>query len=198
MNKLRILSPFIRLASCVSSTVAGQYEHVLGETYDVIERHPTEEIHELSSKVDWKEVYAKATKLDFPTPTITRAKRNNEFVHEVLNTIDMDVRNPTTGEILYPKGYTFNPLAHLGAMQLPTFFIISTHEKDIEWLKSQDIPTNSMILAVDDPIELSKLLSRKVMLLKDDLREKLNVNFYPARVSQVGYKIKVNEYHVSL
>jgi len=182
----------------VSSTVASQYEHVLGETYDVIERHPTKEIHELSSKVDWKEVYAKATKLDFPTPTIARAKRNNEFVHEVLNTIDMDVRNPTTGEILYPKGYTFNPLAHLGAMQLPTFFIISTHEKDIEWFKSQDIPRNSMILAVDDPIELSKLLSRKVMLLKDDLREKLKVNFYPARVGQVGYKIKVNEYHVSL
>lgn len=198
MKLISLTTICIGLAFHISTAVATQYEHVLGETYDVLERNPSDEIKDIAGTKDWKAIYEKGLDLKFPEPTIARATRNNEFVHEVLNTIDMDVRNPNTGQILYPKGYTFNPLAYLGAMKLPTFIVVSNHEKDIEWLQQQNITPNTMILSVDDPLGLSKKINHKVMLLKDDLREKLKINFYPAIAQQVGVKIKVNEYHVSL
>lgn len=196
MNNLKLLNVFILCQILiVPISYAGKYEHVLGETYDIVERHPTDEIKEATRKVDWKETYSKAKTLNLPIADISRATRNREFIHEVINKIDMDVTNPSTGEILYPKGYTFNPLDYL---KLPKFIVISDHKKDIEWLETQDIDMNTMILTVGDPFSLSQTIKRKVMILKEDLKEKLKIGHYPAIAQQIGNKIKVTEFNVPL
>ena len=195
MNRILSILIIFVVIQIASNVNAGQFEHVLGETYPIHERHPTEEIKEISNKIDWKSKYSKVKELKFQFAAIARATRNREYVHEILNSIEMDVTNPTSGEILYPKGYTFNPLDFI---KLPKFIIISNHKKDIEWLEKQDVQIGTMILTIGDPFRLSKKLNRKVMILKDDLKEKLKLEFYPAIAQQVGNKIKISEYHVSL
>lgn len=191
-----LISLFFLLSLPITGlSIAGQYEHVLGETYDITERHPTEEIKEASNKVDWVKTYSKIKELKLPVTRIERATRNREFTHKVLSVTDVDVANPNTGEMLYPKGYTFNPLEYI---RLPKFIIISDHKKDIEWLKKQQVDISTMILTVSDPFKLGKEINRKVMILKDDLKEKLKIEFYPAIVQQIGIKIQVNEYLVPL
>ena len=167
----------------------------LGKTYEIKEKNPTEEIQSRAKKMDWKTIYQKGKKLDLPIVSLSRATKNRTFIHEVMNTIEMDVKDPRTGLILYPKGYTFNPLEYI---QLPTFYIIENNEKDIIWLKNQEVHIGDMVLTTGDPFKLAAKIGKKVMILKQDMKDKLKLENLPARVSQIGSKLKVEEFKVPL
>ena len=108
-------------------------------------------------------------------------------------TLDMDVTLPD-GQVLYPKGYTFNPLAYVS---LPQRLVI-VHARELGWALKVAAPTDWILLAAGtgvaaDPIALGEKVGRPLFILEERVKERLGLTVAPVIVRQVGQKLELAE-----
>jgi conjugal transfer pilus assembly protein TraW len=109
-------------------------------------------------------------------------------------TLNFDITD-AGGNIIYPRGYRFNPLEHINYNK--TLVIINaTVPKQIEWLASspyaKDI--NTMVLITDGSYyDMMKRLKRPVYYANAALLERFRVVAVPAVVRQNGNTMQVRE-----
>lgn len=108
-------------------------------------------------------------------------------------TLDMDVTLPD-GRLLYPKGYTFNPLAYVS---LPQRLVI-VHARELSWALKIAAPTDWILLAAGsgataDPIALGEKVGRPLFILEERVKERLGLTVAPVIVRQVGQKLELAE-----
>ena len=91
----------------------------IGATYPVVERDALAEIEERAKAVDWGKAFdPKRTreKIQNYRPeemeALPAAKKDRVFQVDVSYTLDFDIRDGRGG-ILYPRGFSFNPLAYV-------------------------------------------------------------------------------------
>ena len=105
----------IGLVVCVSSVQAKELGN-FGMTYRIAERDALTEIEERAKQVDWHKVLDKRKIENYQGPPdrvrLPRAKRNRSFQVDMTYTTEIDVPDGKGG-ILYPTGYTFNPLDYI-------------------------------------------------------------------------------------
>lgn len=111
-----------------------------------------------------------------------------------FHTLDFDIRLPS-GKILYPKGYTFNPLAFVSLPQR----LIVVHAPDVSWALRQARATDWILLAgsdapASDPIALGDEVGRPLFILEERVRERLDLRVAPVIVEQIGQKLEVTEF----
>lgn len=112
-------------------------------------------------------------------------------------TLDMDVTLPD-GRVLYPKGFTFNPLTYV---TLPQRLII-VHANELGWALKTAAPTDWILLAAGtgsgpDPIALGEKIGRPLFILEERVKERLGLTAAPVIVRQVGQKLELNEIAVA-
>ncbi|WP_425470198.1 conjugal transfer protein TraW [Sphingobium fluviale] len=108
-------------------------------------------------------------------------------------TLDTEIRLPG-GELLYPKGYSFNPLTYV---TLPQRLVV-VHPRDLAWALKTARLTDFILLAAgdakdDDAITLSERTGRPIFILEERIKDRLGLTVAPAIIAQVGQKLELTE-----
>lgn len=93
------------------------------------------------------------------------------------------------GNILYPKGFTFNPLEHL---TLPNVLWIVRPEQ-LDWALSKAGANDMVILSGGNALKESEKRKTPIYILQDQLADRLGLKSAPSRVWQEGRVLKVEE-----
>ncbi|MEM6415483.1 MAG: conjugal transfer protein TraW [Pseudomonadota bacterium] len=103
--------------------------------------------------------------------------------------LPFDIPNPEGG-ILYPQGYTFNPLEYV---RLPnTLWIV--REDQLEWAFENSGTFDMIILSGGNALKQSNQRQHPVFMLESQLSARLNLEFAPSKVWQDGTVLKVQEF----
>lgn len=108
-------------------------------------------------------------------------------------TLDTEIRLPD-GKLLYPKGFTFNPLTYVS---LPQRLVI-VHPRDLGWALATAALTDWIILtgggdAKDDALSLGERHGRALFMLEERVKDRLGLTVAPVIVRQVGQKLELTE-----
>lgn len=108
-------------------------------------------------------------------------------------TLEEEVRLPD-GRVLYPKGFTFNPLTYVS---LPQRLVI-VHPRDLAWALRTAALTDWIILtgggdAQGDALSLGEKHGRALFILEERVKERLGLTVAPVIVRQVGQRLELNE-----
>lgn len=108
-------------------------------------------------------------------------------------TLDQEIRLPD-GKLLYPRGFTFNPLTYVS---LPQRLII-VHPRDLGWALKTAALTDWIILtadgdARDDALSLGEKHGRALFILEERVKERLGLTVAPVIVRQSGQKLELTE-----
>jgi conjugal transfer pilus assembly protein TraW len=188
--------------SALSSTVQARDLGRVGAVYPIAEPDSLAEIREKAAKVDWKKVFDKEKLTrkvrNFKPKDLKRlpaARRDRAFLSDLTYTLDVDIPDGKGG-ILYPKGYTFNPLDYLRFRR--TIVVINGNDcRQVEWFRKSpwNKDTNVMLLLTDGGyFELGKRLRRPVFYASALIVDRLGLKAVPSVVRQQGRFMEVREY----
>lgn len=171
----------------------------LGATYPIAEKDAIEEIEEKASKTDWskhfnKKKMEKAVKGYRPENLVKlpRAGETRSFNVDMTYTLDFDITD-NHGQILYPKGFMFNPLDYI---DFPRTLIVidATDEDQVAWLKSSDHVYTATILITDGAFwDLSNSLGRALFYADKQIVERFGLKAVPSIIRQSGRYMEVKE-----
>jgi len=174
---------------------------VLGATYSIAERDALEEIQERAKAVDWDKAFNRKKaqeKLKNYKPKnlakLPRALDDKTFLVDMTYTLDIDIPDGK-GNILYPKGYTFNPLEYV---QFPnTIVVINGSDKEqVEWFSNSDyIHDYNVTFMISDGsyYDLMKKLKRPVYFADDRIINRFNLRAVPSVIRQKEKYMEVHE-----
>ncbi|MCL6336309.1 conjugal transfer protein TraU [Pectobacterium carotovorum subsp. carotovorum] len=173
------------------SCMAGGIGNTIGQTYDIAEPDALAEIEMRVRSVDWTKELNKnrdswAAFKGVPLP-VSKERRTRTFVPFYTSTIDVPDEK---GRILYPKGYTFNPLQHI---RLPQRIVVIAPGQE-DWLKDNTQSTDLVLYTHGDVITKSKSLERPVFILDSSLQKRLDIKVSPSIVRQEGAHLVIEEY----
>jgi len=108
-------------------------------------------------------------------------------------TLPDDLKLPD-GRTLYPKGFTFNPLAFVRLTQR----LVIVHPLQIDWALAQARPEDWIIVAGGDgrfvdPLILGQQAGRPVFILEAAVKDRLGLTVAPVIVTQIGQKLVLDE-----
>ena len=111
-------------------------------------------------------------------------------------TLAQEIRLPD-GKLLYPKGFTFNPLTYVS---LPQKLVIVT-PRDLPWALNHAALTDFILLASGsagdaDAIALGERHGRALFILEDRVKERLGITHAPVIVRQMGQRLELQEVRV--
>lgn len=112
-------------------------------------------------------------------------------------TLDTEIRLPN-GKLLYPKGFTFNPLTYVSLPQK----LVVVHPRDLGWALKTAALTDWIILTGgsspgDDALSLGERHGRALFMLEERVKERLGLTVAPVIVRQVRQKLELTEVDLS-
>jgi conjugal transfer pilus assembly protein TraW len=131
------------------------------------------------------------------TKNIVSAKENKVHYPDPTYTTKEDVKD-AGGNILYPKGYKFNPLHYISLTDKYVFFNYS-NKKEVEWIKTNKLDkdiTTRLIITDGKIFEAMKELEREVFYANDLILDRFEINATPSIAMQQGDRIVVSEFLV--
>lgn len=109
-------------------------------------------------------------------------------------TLDFDIKLPD-GRMVYPRGFTFNPLTYV---RLPQRLVV-VHPRDLAWALKVARPSDFILMSAlggqnGDAIDLSEKTGRAIYILEERVKERLGLTVAPVIVAQSGTKLVLTEY----
>lgn len=195
------------LISCVSCSWANHDLGQLGKVYPVIERDMTEVIKEKIEEKQKSGVFNALNEdlvnkgrayVSRPNGTqLPRAKEYRAFLIDPTYTLERDIHNGD-GQLLFKKGYSFNPLA-IKPMTKTLCFIDGDDEQQVEWLQQYCGSGNEFknILTNGDYQQTFKKTGFRLYFDQGGyLAAKFRIAGLPAVVRQSGNHLYVEEYGI--
>lgn len=193
---------FFLISAVVS--YAGQDLGVAGNTYAVAEQDAIVATEEAMRRVDWKKVLApeetRRKLLAYRPEGLKPVPRSNEdsiYRVALVHTLDIDIPDGKGG-VLYPRGYTYNPLAFIRYPQTMVF-LDGADNKQLEWFESSEYASRydlKVLLTDGSFYDIRKRLNRHVYYSDDEIQSKFRVDKVPAVVRQVGQELEVRVYAI--
>jgi len=173
----------------------------VGAVYSVVEPDALAEIREAAARIDLKKAIDQQKKLEMiknfrpvdlhPLPA---AEGDRFFLVDMTYTLDSDIPDGKGG-VLYPKGFTFNPLDYVNLTSV-LVVINAGDRRQVDWFKfspyAEDYRTR-LILSGGDYYDLSEELNRPVFYLVDTVARRLQLAAVPSIVLQQGNMLQVRE-----
>jgi len=197
--RINVAAPFLLLAALIVTDAAVAQTSTIGRTWPISEPDALAEIEakaaslprDMSKEFGPRSHWSAMRSANLLTTSATRTRNVVPFY-----TLDMDVRLPD-GRVLYPRGYTFNPLDYVTLTQR----LIIVHPSDLNWALSQAAPADWIVLAAPvaksaaaaDPIALGRKIGRPIFLLEQRIKDRLGLTAAPVIVRQVGKKLELRE-----
>lgn len=172
----------------------------IGRTWPIAEPDALAEIEQrasalppgLGSKFGPRATWSAMHSAQLATARVSKVRRLVPF-----HTLDMDITLPD-GRVLYPRGFTFNPLTYL---TLPQRLVV-VHARDLGWALRTAAPTDWILLASgaddvgaagSDPIRLAERAGRPLFILEERVKDRLSLTVAPVVVRQVGKSLELTE-----
>ncbi|MDD2900322.1 MAG: hypothetical protein PHI31_16630 [Desulfuromonadaceae bacterium] len=183
------------------SSVQAKELGTFGMTYRIAEQDALAEIEERAKQVDWHKVLDKRKVENFQGPPdrvrLPRAKRNRSFPVDMTYTTEIDVPDGKGG-ILYPKGYTFNPLDYVTYPK--TLVVIDgTDPEQVKWFAASEYDKRldvTLLLTGGSFGAVSKRISRPLFYADRKIVERFKLKAVPSVVRQKGRMMEVLEIFV--
>lgn len=199
---MKIVLTVILLTGLLISVSHAKNLGVVGATYGIDEKDALSEIQERAKTVDWSKYinkdkterlvkgYMPAAGLSF----LPRAERDRTFAVDMTYTLPFDIPDGKGG-ILYPKGYTFNPLDYLG-YKLTLVVIDGSDKEQVEWFKRSKYfkdHTTKVLLSGGAYLSISDSLKRPVYYADQRVIEKFHLQAVPSAITPKDRVMEVNE-----
>ena len=174
---------------------------VLGTTYSIVERDALEEIQERAKAVNWEKAFnrkkAKEKIKNYKPRNLSRLPRALEdktFLVDMTYTLDIDIPDGK-GNILYPKGYTFNPLEYV---QLSNTIVVidGSDEKQVKWFAKSDYINDyntTFMISDGSYYDLIKKFKRPVYFADNRIIDRLKLRAVPSIIRQKDKYMEVQE-----
>lgn len=178
---------------------------MLGETKDFAERDMIELIQEFiknnreeieKKAYDIREQSKKNVKNYKPKglKPLQPALEDRMFYPDLTYTLDQDIKN-VSGEILYKKGFKFNPADYV---KLPYAMVVidGTNEKEVEWFEKSgfaDQVAYRLLLSDGNYYDLNQRLKQEVFYLNPQIKDRFKIEKTPSIIKQIHNKIQVQE-----
>lgn len=180
-----------------------------GRTYAIREKDAVQEMQERASKIDLEKEFKKRvnenTVKNFKPNNLVslpRASQDRRFTVDPTWTLDHDIprvdENGNTVGILYPKGYTFNPLDY---MRFNSTYVVfdASDRNQLEWFKKSPYATDlraKILLSGGNFYDTSKALKKPAFYLTDDIVKRMGFKRVPSIAYQKGRYIEIQEVNV--
>lgn len=189
------------LACCLTLATAGaawaESKNLgrVGQVYPIVEPNLIEELQKKAFPVDLEkirkehETYQPSSLVKLP-----KAKANKSFQVDMRHTLDHDITD-VQGNILYKKGFTFNPMEYAN-FKGGLVVIDGSDVKQVEWFRSTPYFGNKQaILLITDgyATQLAKNMNRPVFFLTEEIQKRLRLNSVPSIIVPAGLKLMVRE-----
>ena len=128
---------------------------------------------------------------------LPRATADRTFLVDMTYTLDRDLVD-ADGKIIYPRGYTFNPLDYTG-LSGGLVIIDGDDPAQVKWFMTSPYLENHrarLLLSNGHAAELITRLQRPVFYLTDDIGRRLRLAAVPSVVIQQGDRMQVREIYV--
>lgn len=172
----------------------------VGKTYPIRERDALEELEGRVAGVDWKKKLSKIAPDKYRPDGLVdlpKTNRNNSRLVDMSYTLDMDVPDGKGG-ILYPRGYTFNPLDYVPFNK--TIVVINPDDKDqLLWFLSSDYAKKidvMLLITGGSFASTAKKINRPVFYADSRLISKFQLKAVPSVIRQSGRMMEVSEIYV--
>jgi conjugal transfer pilus assembly protein TraW len=181
-------------ATSVQAKMLGSF----GMTYRISERDALAEVEERARQVDWNKVLDKRKVENYQGPpdrmNLPRAKRTRNFPVDMTYTTEIDVPDGKGG-ILYPKGYTFNPLDYVTYPK--TLVVINGNDPEqVKWLAASEYDKRldvTLLLTEGNFGTVAKRVSRPMFYADRKIIERLKLKAVPSVIKQHGRLMEVTE-----
>ncbi len=176
---------------------------VAGKTYPIAERDAAEELKERVRSVNWQKMLEKngierirRYKPD-TAQSLPRATEDRVRMVSMNYTLEFDITDGK-GNVIYPKGYTFNPLDFMTYTR--TIVILNGADRDqVEWFKKSPYykKSNVLILITDgNYYDLSGELGQPVYFVHEKIVSRLQLRHVPSVAKQNKRMMEVSEIDV--
>lgn len=173
-----------------------------GMTYRIVEQDALVEIEDRARQVDWSKVFDKRKIVNYQGPPdrihLPRTKRNRSFQVDMSYTTKIDVPDGKGG-ILYPMGYTFNPLDYV-AYPKTLVVINGTDSEQVKWFAASeyDKRLDVMLLLTEGSFgAVSKKISRPLFYSDRKMIERFKLQAVPSVIRQKGRVMEITEIKLS-
>ena len=170
----------------------------VGETYPIVEPDVVEELLQAAADHGIKNnpPFSRLVKSYQPANlhTLPSTTENRTFLVDVNYTLDRDLLD-ATGKVIYPQGYTFNPLDYIS---FPGGLVVinGAEPLQVEWFKKSPYADNHgarLLLSDGFAFDLVRKLKRPVFYLTGDIAKKLQLSAAPSIVVQKEHQMLVQE-----
>lgn len=187
------------LGAVLLGTVAKAGTSTIGRTWPIAEPDAMSEIEaraaaqpaNIANRFGPRERWSAMRSASLGRATVDRTRSIVPFY-----TLDQEIRLPD-GKLLYPKGFTFNPLTYVS---LPQRLII-VQPGDLAWALKTATITDFILLAAGGPkdadaLTLGERYGRAIFILEPRIKERLGLTVAPVIVRQVGQKLELSEVRI--
>ena len=182
--------------SLLLASTARAETSTIGRTWPIAEPDAMAEIEARAARqpADIKEKFGPRSGWSALKAAMLATARETRVRHVVpFYTLDTEIRLPD-GKLLYPKGFTFNPLTYVS---LPQRLVI-VHPRDLGWALKTATLTDWIILTgdgdpKDDALSLGERHGRALFMLEEQVKDRLGLTVAPVIVRQVGQKLELTE-----
>jgi conjugal transfer pilus assembly protein TraW len=172
-------------SSTVGRTWAIAEPDALAEIEAKVATLPRDMSKEFGPRSKWSALKAAA----LPSAPADRVRKVVPFY-----TLEFDIKLPD-GRMVYPKGFTFNPLTYV---KLPQRLVI-VHPRDLRWAFEVAGPADFILLTAlgsdsGDAIALAERHGRSIYILEERVKARLGLSAAPVIVAQSGTQLVLTEF----
>ena len=181
-----------------TTAVLAKNQGEVGRTWPIAEKDALTEIEAKARQVEWRKVLERKKVEQYRGPpdkgSLPRAKRDRTFPVDLTYTTSIDVPDGKGG-ILYPQGYTFNPLDYVTYPK--TLVVINGNDPEqVQWLAASEYATwlDVMLLLTEGSYRfVAKRVSRPVFYADRKIIERFGLKAVPSIIRQKGRLMEVSE-----
>ena len=180
-------------------------EIFIGNTYDFAEQDLIEAIkqyiknnkQEIQNKIAKDREKVKNKAINFQPKGMKKlspAKKDNTFYPDLTYTLKKDISD-IKGNIVYQKGFTFNPLKYT-RLSYGIVVINGNRKKEIDWLKKSNLINTiayRIFLSDGNYHTLMNDLKQPVFYCLPQIVERFKLKHTPSIITQIGEKMEVTE-----
>ena len=167
----------------------------VGRTYPIVEQDIREEFKQKATGIDIDALFNTHNRYQpanlHPLP---RTASDRVFTVDLTHTLDHDIKD-SQGNLLYPRGFTFNPLQYAG-LSGGLVVIDGSDLQQVEWFKGSPYFQNHraiLLLSGGYAAEVKQELKRPVYYLTHDIAARLQLKAAPSVVVEQDNKLTVRE-----
>ncbi len=189
-----IVMTSICLAAIAGTALAATSQ--IGRTWPIAETDAMSEIESRATHVpDMRQAYGPRSGWSaMKAAALGDAREDRQRTVVPFFTLDQEIKLPD-GRVVYPRGFTFNPLAFV---TLPQRLVVA-RPVDLAWALRTARSSDFILMAAGKPgdadaITLSERHGRSIFILEERVKQRLGLTVAPVVVTQAGQKLVLNEY----